>query len=357
MSQRRAKRLRREQKARDMADGGQMIRLENPVSSHFKTFIYANHFHAKQVVEPDSATGQHLVICGAGPSLAEHAADWCDRADAVWGCNSALTYLYDNGHRVTHGFTIDQTADMLAEWQSAPPVEYLLASTVHPHLPEYLLSKGRELRWFHNYVGIRERPVSYGVCLSCDMMTEPGVEACPECGGKVDSRVMEFEDWMYASLYPCTVRAGSGLNATTRAIDVALVMGYERITVLGADCALRVSKPLPAWVQAGSPEYLAWLREDVVMHADGGHALTSNATPMTISGEIDGRLWLTKPDMMISAVWLRKMAKVFPQVELIGDTLPNAIMDKPESYIERLPCLVDTQGRPIRFFDGEKTAA
>ena len=70
----------------------------------------------ERVVETGSAQGQHIVICGAGPSLREHAAEWCPQGDQVWGCNSAATYLQNNGHRITHGFTIDQTSHMLAEW-------------------------------------------------------------------------------------------------------------------------------------------------------------------------------------------------------------------------------------------------
>ena len=50
---------------------------------------------------------EYVVICGAGPSLRDTAAKWCQQADQVWGCNSAATWLYDNGHKVTHGFTVD----------------------------------------------------------------------------------------------------------------------------------------------------------------------------------------------------------------------------------------------------------
>ena len=54
--------------------------------------------------------------------------------------------------------------------------------------------------------------------------------------------------------------------------------------------------------EEGPEAHNRWLRESVVMHADGGHALTSGATAITLTGVIDGREWLTKPDM-ITELW------------------------------------------------------
>jgi len=215
---------------------------------------------------------------------------------------------------------------MLTEWASAPPVEYLLASTVHPHLTEYLVGKGRTVRFFHNFVGLSSAPVQ-----------------------REDGTIVSYEDWMYSGLYPATVRCGSGLNSVSRAIDVATFMGAERITVLGADCALRVTKPLGADVVTGSPEHMRWLREDTVMHADGGHALASGATPLTLFGVIDGRRWDTKPDLIITATILAQMARTSEgRIRLIGDTLPNALVDKSPEYLARLPGLRTTDGEEVQ---------
>lgn len=377
MSQKAHKRRRQQAKVNGLASPDQAIRLCNPVADFFTSFIAGNAVSWEKmaleslrntaphcidellaieewlphympdintplaitgvfrdmidqygsdpiVAQQDSAKGQHVVICGAGPSLAEHAAEWCGKSDQLWGCNSALTWLIDKGYNPTHGFTVDQTADMLSEWHSAPDVEYLIASTCHPHLVDYLQAKARNVRFFHNYVGIKERPVSY------------------------DGRTMEYEDWMYSMLFPATMRAGSGLNAITRAIDIADFMGFSKITVLGADCMLRYSKPCPDGVTQGSPEHLKWLKEDVVMHADGGHALVSGATATTVDGNVDGRHILTKVDLMISAVFLVRMKrKMKDKLEIIGDTLPNLLKDKPESYLQRLPSLVDSNGKAI----------
>lgn len=289
-------------------------------------FRYAvdEHCDERYVVEGNSCEGQTLVLCGAGPTLREHAAEYIPKGDQVWGCNSAATWLIEQGHRVTHAFAVDQTAHMLVEWDSAPDVEYLLASTVHPHLTEYLLEKGRRIRYFMNYVG-----------LNAGTMVSWGDEE------------MGYEDWMYQILYPGTVRVGSGLNSVNRAIDVALFAGFEKVYVLGADCCLKVSSPPPN-VPMGSPEYRHWLESETVMHADGGNALASDATPMTLSGEIDGRLWVSKPDMLISAVWLHKFREHHKgRLELVGDTLPNALHGKSDEFLKRMPTMVTHDGHEL----------
>lgn len=339
-------------------DNKQYIELTNPVRADFLTFIYGNvcqYQEAKQtqppVVEFGSAKGKEVVICGAGPSLRDHAAEYCTPDRDVWGCNSAVTWLYDNKHHVTHGFTVDQTPQMLSEWVTTPPVEYLLASSVHCHLSELLMSRGREIRYFHNYVGLPGEPVSYSVCKKCNAMDDANVPACKKCGSKeTTSATMAFEDWVYALLYPSTVRAGSGLNAVTRAIDVALYAGYDKIYVLGADCALRLKKPRPKNMTFGSKQHHKWLTESTEMHANGGNAIASGATAHTMGGTIDGRHWETKPDLMVTAVFMVKMKQELgDRLQIIGDGLPAALMDKPDEYLDRLPSLLGQDGKPIRY--------
>lgn len=273
----------------------------------------------------DSNAGQHVVICGAGPSLRETAPEYARGADQLWGCNSALTWLADNGYNPTHGFAVDQTVEMCEEWNALPDVEYLLATTVHPELTDMLKDAGRRMRFFHNFVGMQGTPV------------------------KIGARRMTYENWLYATLFPPpTVLAGNGLNAVTRAIDVATFMGFSRITVLGADCALRFKTPKPEGKGPGDPEYMEWLAKEVEMHADGGNPLRSGATAVTMQGEIDGRLWLSKPDLMISAVYLEKMRRMSNgRIEVLGDTLVAALKDKDDAFLAAMPGLVDRAGNRI----------
>ncbi len=397
---RRKERARKKAAKKGLPEQG-LITLENPVARHFETFIVGNVAHYQEVYkeEPpvavqDSAEGQTLLLCGAGPSLAEHIEEY--RADQVWGCNSALTWLHDEGHDPTHGFCVDQTPHMLREWESAPDVEYLIASSVHCALVEFLISKNRHLRFFNNYVGIKKPPVEYCKCghdrdehkkaeerirkanqefqednrelrelaalsLSIplpdlDWGDDPDwKDGCKHCEcTKYAGRVMEYEDWLYTLLWPATCRAGSGLNSVTRAIDVALFMGFEKISILGADCSISFDQMPPTFklpdgkdaeYPPGSPENTKWLENHTRMHVDGSSAIRSGATAVTMISEIDGRWWLTKPDLAISAMCLVQMThKHEDRIELVGDTFPNAIKDKPKEYLARLPNFVDNQG-------------
>jgi hypothetical protein len=338
VSSNRAARRRAEREKPIAVPDGQSIVLKNPVAHHFPAFVVGNSTICQKlpphgpgepcdqpecsaVVGQDSAVGQHV-------TLRETAAEWVPQADQVWGCNSALLWLDEQGYKPTHGFTVDQTPAMLEEWKNPPDVEYLIASSVHPHLTEWLIANDRRTRFFHNYVGIQGPDVEH------------------------DGETMCYEDWMYCALYPPTVRVGSGLNSVNRAIDLAIYMGFEKITVLGADCSLHAKAIPPKGATFGTPAYMKWLQESVVMHANGDHALAHGATAVTLEGWIDGRFWLTKPDMIISAVWLVKVAQHHPgRVRLIGDTLPNALADKDDDYLKRLPSMVNKEGKllPITF--------
>lgn len=353
--------------------GIQEMTLENPVRHNFAAFIFGNATKCHRVAIENSCAGQHVVICGAGPSLRDTAAKWCPQGDQVWGCNSAATWLYDNGHKVTHGFTVDQTAHMLEEWASTPPIDYLIASSCNPFLTELLESKGRSVTFFHNFCGVEGRPVSYNHCRGCSEMFDrvAGIEApCPKCGGTdVTSATASYEEWLYAALYPSTGCVGSGLNATTRAIDLAGYLGFSKITVLGADCAMQVKERMPAGLITGSPEHLDWLRANTVFHADGGHALASEASCLTLGADIcteptcgkhspttgwtcdhEKRYWLGKPDLLISALWLIWMKRMYgSRLRIMGDTLVKALMNKPDHFLERLPMLTGPDGEPIRF--------
>jgi hypothetical protein len=51
--------------------------------------------------------------------------------------------------------------------------------------------------------------------------------------------------------------------------------------------------------------------------------------------EIDGREWKSRPDMLIGAVDLvRRSRESQGKIRLIGDTLPNALMEKDEAFLD-----------------------
>ncbi len=340
----------------------QSIVLMNPVADHYATWVIGNAQYCDNVVQQNSHAGQTLVICGAGPSLRETAEVEIPKADVVWGCNSAGPWLVKRGYKCDAFYTVDQTSEMLQEWHTAPDVEYIVASTVHPHLVEYLLDRKRRITFHHNFVGMKRAPVGYSVCMDCSHTSDFKADFCDNCKSAALERGMSsYEDWLYMALYPGTVRAGSGLNTVTRAIDVAMFMGFAKIIVLGADCCLRVKSPCPQDAVPGTPEHRKWLEEETMMHADGGNALASNATPLTLGGVIDpgtkdGRIrrgkgvrFETKADLVISAVWLVHMERQSKgRIRLAGDGLPTALRKKSNAFLERLPTLVGSDGVPIQ---------
>jgi hypothetical protein len=291
-----------------------------------------------QVVRVNAALGKTLAICGAGPSLAtelEHLQRM--PAHQVWACNSALPYLMDLGLPVTHGFCIDQGREMLnpEEWQRTFDVRYLIASSVHPELVEHLCKANRRIKWFHNYLG-RTDPEGWEAPANW-------VKPAPNCG---------YEMWLYQTKWPGTVQVGYGLNAVPRAICLALWMGFKTIRVYGADCA--AAPDAPVMPSMADPAYVDWLSQ-VVLYADGRTARSFGATAIMVEHEVGPHRWHTRADMVISAKHLVDLTKTFdgtlgqdgrPKqvVELIGDTLPNAIKDQPEDYFATMPQLTGAGG-------------
>lgn len=280
---------------------GDEIQLQNPVSEHFIRFISDNSQWGLDVVEQNSAQGRVLGVCGAGPSLADHL-DVLGLCDDVWGVNSALPWLYGRA-KVTHGFTTDQTQGMLSDWASFPPVTYLVASSVAPNLLEEILLRERDVLIFHNFVGV------------------PGPNVRGKAKDSDDDLVLSFEDFLYSTQYPPTVRAGSGLNSVTRAIDVSEFMGYEHVHVLGCDSAWR----------------------DGEFHADGSPSVGGTVLEVLIGD----RLWVTKPDLVMSAIALAQQSLVRPMT-IHGDVLPNHLIGRVDEMVDALPTLIGQSGAELQ---------
>jgi hypothetical protein len=263
------------------------IELHSPVQDELEGYVTENRNTVPlKVVEPNTHVGQVLALCGAGPSLAEHLPKG---ADHIWACNSALPYLIERGVAVTAGVAIDQTIMTVREWANPPAVPYLLASSVDPELVRHLHKHGcTDLTFFHNYVG-------FGHTV--------GVET-----------TQQYEWSVYNETWPPTVMVGQGATVVTRMIHVALWMGFERIDVYGADCAFGPGD---------------------VTHANGTKATDAYVNPIYMEGETNGRVYRTRPDMLMCAVDLAKLVKSSDgRVRLIGDTLPVQLQAKPLDYLD-----------------------
>lgn len=287
--------------------------LQVPDESRLFDYIKANASMSLDMVTHDTRLGKSVVICGAGPSLADEYRN-LPLATEVWACNSALPYLIERGVRVTHGLAIDQSEGMLEDWRETFDVTYLLASSVNPKLVAHL--KGRRLRFFHSYLGIPDPEGESGYELS-----------------------------LYKKLYPDSVQVGHGLNSVPRAVCLALAMGFTDIKVYGADCAAQPNqREMP---ETGEPGYFEWM-QGVTLYADGRSATVYGESVMC-EAVIDDKRWTTRPDMIISAQWLVRLQQAFPdRITLVGDTLPNALMGKDDAFWAASPVLGDGSITNIR---------
>lgn len=272
--------------------------LTVPNLAHLEIQIRHNAKHFRRMVQPKSALDRSVSICGAGPSLAEHVPTL---QGEIWACNSALPYLMAQGVAVTHGFTIDQNLDMLRDWPTTYPVQYLLASSVHPRLVKRLLKAHRQITGFHSYLGLPDPP---------------------------------GEMVLYRSLFPASVQVGYGLNSVPRAVCLALVMGYAQITVYGADCACAPdAPPMPI---LGTPAYRTWMHQ-LRMYADGRSVADAFGEDIAMAEWQDptGHRWVTRADMIISARHLLDLVRDYPgRVTLVGDTMPLAFARQPAPFLE-----------------------
>lgn len=298
--------------------------LTMPNAAHLLDQVCLNAPWALTVADAGSRAGQRVVICGAGPSLAEEA-DRLPAADEVWACNSALPYLMDRGVPVTHGVTIDHGAAMLepGEFGRDFPVGYYLASSVHPELVQQCVRRGRAVTFFHSFLGV----------------TPPAGWAHPD-------PAMGFEEFCYRRLYQPTVLVGRGLNSGVRAVGLALALGFEEIVVVGNDCAARVDSP--AMPDPCSEAFTAWL-ESLVLYADGRTASCYGLDGPIAEAEIDGHRWHTRPDMVISAMHLVELMAAYPgRIRLQGTSLPGVLAAQGPDFLAGMPQLGE-DGRVLNF--------
>lgn len=256
------------------------IDLASPVQAKLRDFILDNRKTVPlDFIQKGECLGRRVAICGAGPSLADAR---ISGVDDVWACNSALPFLLARGTRVTAAVGIDQTVGLIRDWSDAPDVPYFVASSCDPSTIAHLLSHGRTVRFLHNFVGCDER------------------------------------EWdLYNETWPGPmIVLGEGLSVTSRAIGLAQWMGYERIDIYGADCAFG---------------------PDDVTHANGEIATEAYRNPLIMSGEIDGRVYRTRPDMLMDAVHLvRRVRAAEGRIRLLGDTLPVALLGKSDAFLDEV---------------------
>jgi len=214
-----------------------------------------------------------VALCGAGPSLRRAK---IKGADEVWAFNSALPWMARNGMHVDVGVGMDQTPGLLREWSDPPEVRYYVATTCDPELVRHLTNHGREVLFFHNAVGF-------------------------------DGEMEHYEEW------PPTVLVGHGNTVAVRSVWLAEWMGFHRIDFYGVDCAF----------------------EGDTVHANGEDYRQAYGNPVLLEATIDGKHWKTRPDMLMEAVNMVRLARTKSGlVRFQEGTLPAALFDKDDAFLD-----------------------
>lgn len=268
------------------------MRLTNPMDAHFKDFALANLRrvveHDIRSVEKNQFKGQVLALCGAGPSLASGP---IYDADEVWGCNSAVNWLASNGRAPTGAVGIDQTERMIDDWHTTPDVTHYVASTIHPRVLDRLIESGRDVRIFHNYVGWGDDEIEF----------------------------YNSHPW------PASFMMATGATVLSRTIGLAAWMGFRRIDVYGGDCSFT----------------------NGIAHANGETIEEAFGVTSVMQGEIDGRTFQTRPDMLMCAVDLVRLVTAYPgRIRLMGDTLPVALMGYDDAFLDEVIQRVPPDWKP-----------
>lgn len=309
--------------------GNVTLGMTMPHQDHLFDHIRQNAPYAKQMFGgvKGAAAGKTLAICGAGPSLWEYLKNPPNpQPDQVWGCNSAVPFLKERKARLTHAIGIDQGEGMLRDWERTyGDLTYLIASSVHPSLVKHLRQRNLRIRWFHNFLGLEDPPdyVPVDICAQCQH-----VKAGAHVGHEFTP--ITYEMSLYQTLYGPSCMPGFGMNVVSRAIGLAMYVGYDRILVYGSDCAAQPNGPPMPHGEGSEEEYAHWMKQ-LVVYADGRTAFDvygPSGIMIEASGpDFHGQRWHTRGDMLITARHIVQIVRESQdRVFLMGNTLPKVLL-------------------------------
>ena len=246
--------------------------LSNPVDHKLADYARENMRLQAELGIPMAVT-KVLALCGAGPSLKRAK---INGVDAVWACNSALPWMVREGMRVDAGIGMDQTPALLREWADPPDVTYYVASTCDPELVRHLKAHNRRVYFFHNAVGF-------------------------------EGEIEHYQSW------PPGYILGHGATVVSRTVGLAGWLGFHRIDLYGVDCAF----------------------DGDIAHANGEDFREAYGNPLLLNADIDGTVWRTRPDMLMDAVDIVRLARAKNGLVRFQDgTLPAALFNKDEAFLD-----------------------
>lgn len=248
-----------------------------------------------------------VVVCGTAPTLLEpktirEIKRLANMGYKIFAVKQAIRLLTNEGITVSYSFAMDPGEKQIRKTPLQKGVTYILASSCHPAMFDYLLGAGMDVRIFHSACGASENGM--------------------------------HEMQVYANYFPdhCAPEhvACGGYTVVNRAVAASEYMGAKRIFIAGAP--------------------FGW-RESASYYAEGIKEPAGNATGPTLydQRQVDGYGWYSKADLMPSAVAIAQKAKATPhKIQFIGDSLAASLAKHTEHNIEGLKNLMISQAVPAR---------
>lgn len=272
------------------------MKLVNPEVRFLPMNIeYAANLNLPFVQRDALSDAKGVVVCGTAPSLVKAGSlREIKRLQSigfkVFAVKQSIRILPEYGIIPDFSVAMDPGEKQIKKTPLDPRVTYLVATSCHPRMFDYLLKGGANVVLFHS---------------ACGAATETLCE--------MDLYAKYFpENASYESV------ASGGYTVVNRAIAVAEWMGAKRISIAGAP--------------------FGW-RDDEDYYAPTVTEPASNASGPTLDdqGRVDGKRWYSKADLLPSAMSVARKAKANPgKFSFIGDSLAAALASKSDAFLERV---------------------
>ena len=277
--------------------------------------------------------GEKAIICGSGHSLTDPQVlkEIKEKQNAGWlivACKHAVRYLTEQDIKVDYSVTMDPGAHIARPDRKiyrSPGTTHIVASSSDPLLFDYLLSPMKYEDWLRSKTEAEQKRIllfDFDKWKSGEL-TFPEVPNHPEdhpakiklfhsaCGVKDEVN-------LYKKLFKNADTMGGGYNVVNRAYSAMKYMGVSEFIFAGVDCGWRL---------------------DTTFYTHGDNPQTG--MDMSDQGQIDGKEWRTRPDMMASAVSLvQEQRKPGAAITFLGDCMPRSLMTKEDAFLQKMLSLI-----------------
>jgi len=352
--------------------GNMKIKFTNPNIDNYEGNIkYAAQLHKEkhiQMASRDSLKGRNAIVCGSGPSLKDpkvlkRIKRKLNKGYLLFACKGAIKFLYEKGIKVDYGVTMDPGAHIARPDRKiyrAPGTTHILASSSDKLLFDYMLSELPYGEWLNSLTEEEQKRV---LMADFDKWKNDGFRPDVSKGKQLvedhPAKVLIFHSAtglknelnLYKTLFSDGSCMGGGYNVVNRAISIARYMGIDHITLAGVDSGWRMNDDFyvdgPAMMDGvnmcdnGKIELTPQEQNEyanMLQIIDSEEKL--NQLPQKVRERyrvLNSKVWMTRPDMLASAVAMAKMIKKEPdRYDVIGDAMPAFLVKKDDEFLARV---------------------